>query len=37
MDRKWQWRHVRTVRNSAILPTARQILGAPSRWLDGRG
>jgi hypothetical protein len=37
IDKRRQWRHVRNVRNSATLRTARHTLTAPARWLTRRG
>jgi hypothetical protein len=37
IDRKRQWRHVRNLRNSASIRSARRTLTAPLRKLTGRG
>jgi hypothetical protein len=37
IDKNRQWRHVRNVRNSATLRTARHTLTAPFRWITRRG
>jgi hypothetical protein len=37
VDPKRQWRHVRNLRNSATLRTARHTLTAPVRWITRRG
>jgi hypothetical protein len=36
IDKRRQWRHVRNLRNSASIRTARRTLGAPFRKLTGR-
>ena len=37
IDKRRQWRHIRNVRNSATLRTARHTLTAPVRWIMRRG
>lgn len=37
IDKRRQWRHIRNVRNSATLRTARHTLSAPLRWIMRRG
>ena len=37
IDRKRQWRHARTISNSATLRTARHTLTAPARLITRRG
>jgi hypothetical protein len=36
VDRRRQWRHVRNIRYSATLRTARHTLAAPVRWVTRR-
>jgi hypothetical protein len=37
IDKRRQWRYVRNLRNSASIRTVRRTLGAPVRFLTGRG